>query len=123
MGVDAVAREAAAHLVVDAALRHLAQGERREVERLAIACRRESPQQELERIRVREFWRAGEAAAIAIERRGEVGLRVVERRARELRRMRGRSRRAARERLRELLALRANIVGMLVVEFAHALQQ
>jgi len=60
---------------------------------------------------------------IAVEGLLEEVERLVQRLAREKRRMRGAARLHARERRGELLALLADVVGMLVVELAHALQQ
>ena len=70
-GVDAVAREAAADLVVDAARGHRAQ-------RLERHRRLAARQQELDRARRRELRRRSPAAVDAVERRAQRAERVVQ---------------------------------------------
>ena len=81
--VHAVAREAAAHLVVDAALGHCAQGVLRHLERVGVARGAVAAQQELDRVGARKLRRAAEAAVLGVEGIGELRGRLLEGLARE----------------------------------------
>ena len=65
--IHRVAAEAAAELVVDAALCHALEGEHRDVQRLLVAGRGVAPERELEIGRVRKLRRAAEPAVPGVE--------------------------------------------------------
>ncbi len=122
--IDAVAREAAAHLVVDPAFGHARERERRHLQR-ALAERRVrlrgvAAQEEIDRLRMGELGRAVEAAVFGIERLGELLVGEVERRAGHLHDAVLRMGLRARERGGELLLLLADLPGVRVVVLAHA---
>ena len=66
-GIDAVAAESAAELVVDAAGRHVRERDLKHVARLGVAARGEAVEHQLELGRMRELGRAAEAAMHRIE--------------------------------------------------------
>ncbi len=121
-GIHAVAREAAAELVVDAAAGHVAQRRDRHVERALVAERGAAAQQQLDRVGMRELRRAREPAVLRVVRLGELRGGRVERRARRAR-GRGALRLHAPERLCEALALLADLARVLVVEAPDPLQE
>jgi hypothetical protein len=112
--VDAVAREAAADLVEDAAPGHRAEG---------LQCHRElvARQEELDDRRLRELRWAAPAAVDAVEALAQDGDRIVERGAFE--RLRGRpQQRAAGQPRGHALALRADLLALGVPRLGHGAQ-
>src|SRR5207247_7681362 len=76
--VHAVAREPTAQMVEDAALGHLREADGGHAERLAVAARGAAPQQEPDRIGMREPGRPAEAAVLAVERLAQDGIARVQ---------------------------------------------
>src|SRR5205807_8406678 len=114
--VDAVAAEAAAELVVDAALAHALERGVRDVG-LALA------QAQLEIARMRKFRRAAEAAEAGIEAPAQ----LIEQRAqpigRELGALRGASRQSARERFAHFGVLARDVRPLVTPDRGDALAQ
>src|SRR5690606_22878551 len=76
--VDGVAREAAAEVVIDAALGHARERELHGVEIALIAGALAGPPEEFENGRLREFRRAAHAAVFAVEQAEEARGKLVE---------------------------------------------
>jgi hypothetical protein len=105
------------------ALGHLREREFRHHSRVFRARCGMVPQQQLDRIRVREFRRSAEAAVLAIEHSLERIHAVLDRLAREVGWIRAPRRLGAPEHRHQLEVLRADLGLVLVVEAAYALQQ
>src|SRR5262249_24073335 len=121
--VDAVARETSAELIVDSAFGHLAKREGRGIERGLFSERGIAPQEKLDRVGMRKLRCAREAATARIHGADGVVGGFVERITAEFFDAGAAARLHAREGGAKLRALLADVVGMLVVEGAHALQQ
>jgi hypothetical protein len=125
--VHRVAAETPAELIVDAALGHAAQGERRHVQRLQIGlgrCRAGLPaaQQPGERLWVRELRRTAEAAVLRIEAARELRAAGFERRGGELAVGAGGRRIELGECGEQRVTLRPELAGMLAVPGGDAQQ-
>ena len=125
--VHRVTAEAAAELVVEAALGHARQRERGHVQRLQVrmvAVRRLPPgaQQELEVHRMRELRRIAKPAKPAVEVALQRCPRLRERRAREFEACRGRRRQQFTENLHQRVALACDVRAVLGVVRGDPLQ-
>ena len=117
--VDAVAEEAAAQVIVEAALRHAVERMRDHRERLRVriagAVRVPVREQELERRRVRELRPAAEAAVLGVVALLQALACRDERRARQRREVVGIAGRHAAERVDEACAALADLVAFVAV--------
>src|SRR5438874_199718 len=126
--VDRVAAESATQLVVDTALGHAAQRERRHVPGLEVrlgraGARLPAPEQPLDGLRVRELRCAAETPVAGIEAARELLAQARERGPRELAVGARRLRVEIREGRHERLVLRAQLRGALPVELGDPEQQ
>ncbi len=127
-GIDGVARETAAELVVDPALAHAAQCQSRHVERVQIGLgllRTGAPvaQQALQGLGMRKLRRRAESAVAIVEAACELLPAALQRRGRNVQSGAGRRRIEAREGLRERSVLPAQLALVLMVILGHAGQQ
>ena len=125
--IDRVAAEAAAQLIVDAALGHAPQAEGGHVQRLQVGLgrvHRGAPvaQQAFETLRMRELRRAAEAAEVRVEGARVLRPAGLERLVGQLGVVRGRRRLELRERRHQRLVLLAQVVAVVAVVFGDAQQ-
>src|SRR5580765_8275789 len=77
--VHAVAGEAAAEMIVDAALRDMGEGERHRLDRIGQAVAKTCAPQEGEELRLRKFRRASDAAVCRVDELEQTPRQILER--------------------------------------------